>query len=337
MKNLFLITIVFFLALSFLSTSAKIWVVDSNPGNLAKDFATLQTAHDDASVLIGDTLYLSGSAIGYGNLTATKTLHIFGPGYFLNENDSTQANVNEAIVGKIIFQSGSDGSSILGCSINYSATATIEIYANNIKFKRNKIHRGDWDYAVVISNGRSNILFIQNYIDCDRYIISIQQYASNIIFSNNFIQSTINYAIISSHSTCENIVLENNIFYGDLSLSNASIINNILRSGSYSGTNNNIQYNICNSTQFPNDGTNQVNVNMGTVFLGNGSTDGQWQLAPGSPAIGTGSNGTDIGMFGGDNPYTLSGIPPIPAIYEFLGSSTGSQFLPVQAKIKSRN
>ena len=76
---------------------------------------------------------------------------------------------------------------------------------------------------------------------------------------------------------------------------------------------------------------------MNTVFAGTGSTDGQWQLASGSPAIGTGTNGTDIGMFGGDDPYVLSGLPQIPAIYKFLGSSVGSQSIDVEVKIKSHN
>jgi len=75
---------------------------------------------------------------------------------------------------------------------------------------------------------------------------------------------------------------------------------------------------------------------MATVFVGEGSTDGQWQILEGGPADGTGTFGTDIGMFGGNTPYILSGIPKLPTIYEFTSPSNVSDVLPIQVKIKSR-
>ncbi len=95
---------------------------------------------------------------------------------------------------------------------------------------------------------------------------------------------------------------------------------------------------MCNGTQFENLGQNNlINVDMSTVFAETGSTDGKWQIKPGGPADGSGTNGTDMGIFGGNDPYVLSGIPPLPAIYEFYGTNAGAINFPVQIKIKARN
>lgn len=98
--------------------------------------------------------------------------------------------------------------------------------------------------------------------------------------------------------------------------------------------------NISNSTQFGSSNGNQQNVNMNNVFVGitGNSIDGQWQLKTGSPAIGAGFNGVDCGMFGGDFPYILSGLPPIPAIYYHIQTIDNiNHILNVTIKAKSHN
>jgi len=78
---------------------------------------------------------------------------------------------------------------------------------------------------------------------------------------------------------------------------------------------------------------------MTTVFVDSGSvsTDGDWQLRSGSPAIGAGLDGVDCGMFGGSTPYVLSGIPAIPSIYYFIapGSASGAEGLQVEIKARA--
>lgn len=44
--------------------------------------------------------------------------------------------------------------------------------------------------------------------------------------------------------------------------------------------------------------------------------DRDFQLREGSPAIGAGTAGIDQGAFGGDRPYVLSGLPPVPAVID---------------------
>jgi len=178
------------------------------------------------------------------------------------------------------------------------------------------------------------------------YDIEIGNYCTNISISNNLICGPISgYYALSSSSSSSISLLNNVINFRSLNGSaginayNSIIENNIVCYGEFEGTGNVVKNNVCNETQFGTANGNQQNVDMTTVFVGTGSTDGKWQLKDGSPAKGAGTNGIDIGAFGGQNPYMLSGIPPIPTIYEVISPTVGTQQtgLPVQVKAKSNN
>ncbi|OQX80559.1 MAG: hypothetical protein B6D61_01855, partial [Bacteroidetes bacterium 4484_249] len=85
------ISILTVLAIVFaMSANATVWRVNNNT-QVDADFSNLQTAVNDAGVLPYDTLYVEASNTSYGNVDVNKPLIIIGAGYFLNENDSTQA------------------------------------------------------------------------------------------------------------------------------------------------------------------------------------------------------------------------------------------------------
>ena len=129
-----------------MNANGTIWTIDSNPGNHAANFTNLQAAHDAAAD--GDTLYISGFNVNYGNLSVSKKLHIFGPGYFLDENDSTQANTYPArIVDWVLFSPGSENSEISGCYVN-----AIYVRADSITVKRNAFFH--YGYRAVYSDRR---------------------------------------------------------------------------------------------------------------------------------------------------------------------------------------
>ena len=98
--------------------NATVWRVNNRP-YLDADFTTLQDAIDGASA--GDTLYIGGSTTSYGNGTFDKQLVVIGAGYWLAENDTTQAYTENSQVGKLIFNSGSEGSVIEGLYVYYSS------------------------------------------------------------------------------------------------------------------------------------------------------------------------------------------------------------------------
>ena len=106
-------------------------------------------------------------------------------------------------------------------------------------------------------------------------------------------------------------------------------------------TNCNVHHNIGASEQFGTDNGNLSNVNMADVFVcwpncPTYSADGRYQLKPGSVATGAGAGGIDCGIFDGNYPYVLSGIPTVPAIY-YLQVLPQGDFLNVSVKVKSHN
>lgn len=322
---------------------ATVWRVNNLPGVNA-NFTSLQLAHNSTSVLVGDTLYLESSSASYGNLISTKRLVIIGPGFFCGENPETQANISGSVVGTITFNSGSDGSVVAGCTIIPTSDAdAVTINASNLTIEKNKIVAVVGRKGISFSGSQNNVIIRQNYILGGSYQVNRQpraifctSSANNVKITNNFIK----YVSGSCIETGENFSGEfmNNIIIGPAEIYNSEFINNIMLTGSFTKVNVTYMNNIGDSNQFGVENGNQANVNMTNVFLGTGSTDGQWQLKPGSPAIGAGVGGIDCGMFGGDFPYVLSGIPAIPAIYQLdLNVDNVNQQIEVEMSTKSHN
>jgi hypothetical protein len=326
MKKTFLLFVLVQLVFA-VTVDAKKWTV-SNKSGVDADATTIQNAHDLAAA--GDTIYVEGSSVSYGDLNLVKKVYIYGPGYYLGENPETQANISPAYIETLDFSAGSDGSIVSGLYI----TDAVDINASNVILKRNKI---EGSYTIDIESAETNVLILQNFINAASYdLIYVTSGCSNIMIHNNYIRHGGGYDAIEVAGTAV-ADITNNVIYGDMNVSNSSFTNNIYRTGTLTGSGNVYYNNLCNGTQFPSGNGNQQVVDMGTVFVASGSTDGQWQLAAGSPAIGAGLSGEDCGMFGGPDPYVLSGIPNIPSIYYFTAPTSASEAtgLPVHIKVKS--
>ncbi len=320
------------IALAVISTQvqATVWRVNATPGSSAH-YSSLQAAHDAASTVNGDTIYLEGSPFSTGGLTCSKVLTIIGAGYFLDQNPQTQANLNPSKIDSYTyFQSGSEGSKIMGCYFTYP----LYLYVGNISIERNYFSTGQYMVYAYYADV-NNVRIINNYFDNVYYYHSIYfpNASSNILISNNYINGYITTGAGFSGFITNNILGYSGTFY------NSTLTNNIMIDGTVTASNCNITYNIGNSTQFGNQNGNQQNVNMTTVFVGatGNSTDGQWQLKTGSPAIGAGEGGVDCGIYGGAYPYRLSGLPPIPAVYYFNAPSLPTNNIQVSLKAKSHN
>ncbi|HRY97738.1 MAG TPA: hypothetical protein P5550_01645 [Bacteroidales bacterium] len=310
------------------NATAAVWRVNGAAGSAA-DFATIQAAHNAASV--GDTLYIEGSAISAGSLTCTKPLVIIGSGYFLSQNPQTQAAPVSGTVDYIYFNAGSAGSKVMGITVGY-----IYIYTNDIFITRNYFSFSSYYAIYAPENNLSNIIITQNYIGSSSvygYAVYFPYAANNILISNNYIHGYLN-----SGSNFYGIIT-NNIVHGYIGVYNSTLKNNILYWGGFTNYNCVYEYNIGYDASFGTANGNQSNVSMANVFEGTTgtSTDGQWKLRTGSPAIGAGENGVDCGMYGGPFPYILSGMPNIPSVYYFLAPAIPSNTLDVAIKAKSHN
>lgn len=176
------------------------------------------------------------------------------------------------------------------------------------------------------------------------YLIIVDGGVTGLTITNNYIENITgmtqySYSSIHSSVSSSSLLVKNNVLLGAVTLKNSTFHNNILRNGTFTRTNTSYYNNIGNSTQFGTSNGNQSSVDINTVFVATGSSDGQWQLATDSPAIGAATDGGDVGMFGGNDSYVLSGLPSIPAIHYFDSSVSGSvaSGLQVNIKIKSHN
>jgi hypothetical protein len=322
MKKKYIFLIILFIAAVF-SANATIWRVNNNAG-INTGITTLQQAHDTASV--GDTIYLKFSPNNYGGCTFTKKLLVIGTGYFLTANPNTPANKAAATVNVLTFNTGAQGTIVTGV---YNTTFSF-INTDSIILRRNVLGHISMG---AMNNTVSNIILEQNY-----FTGSINLYYSyNVIVSNNIIGRLL-YSTGSSSATIVNNIINTDHTIYSWGLMNSTIHNNIFHAGNPTFTNCELKNNIFHSTGTNANG-NQYGIVMDSVFVGTGSPDGKFMLKSNSPAIGAGLGGTDCGVFGGSNPYVLSGLPAVPYIYEAIiptsGSTTGG--LPVQIKIRSNN
>ncbi len=343
------ITILSVTCFFWLGTHATSWRLNNNPA-IQADFTTFEEAHDAASP--GDTIYVEGNGTEnhYGIVTITKKLIVIGPGYFLNENDSTQANKAAARFRAITINPGAEGTEIYGLNIFYSGSGFmgITINASNVIVARNYFQAGP-DRITFGPYNISNVAVFQNFAYS---IITTNGYGvSNLLIANNFVFTTIE---LNQHTSATVI---NNVVKTSVLAQYSVIKNNIIYQGTTYpfgfnfGTSNEISYNLVAGTLHggsnPPDppGTDNVaDIVPALIFVDfdgslGYSTDGQWQLNAAGIAIGAGENGVDCGMFGGPSPYILSGMAPVPHIYEAIVPISGSTItgLPVTIKIKSQN
>jgi len=343
--------------------NATVWRVN-NRANMDADFTTLQEAIDGANS--GDTLYIEGSAVAYGNGTFDKKLVVIGTGFWLEENDTTQSFKQKAQVGKLIFNDGSQGSVIQGLYLYHTSSSgfnIIEINTDSVTIERNYIYGYESGQntqngnSVFIAANTSDIIIRYNWIKAvinDNYHnihdgnaigIYIAGIPESIIIKSNFIRAYKTngpggfYAIYFATNNPDNeLMLSSNVMWGGIRTFYTNHYDNILVSGTYNnGTGDESFNNLCDATQYPNSNNNQQNVDMSTVFVDYDSyIDNGYKLTSGSPATGAAMNGGDCGAFGED-PYILSGMPSIPAMFETTVIPYGTTSLPVNIKAVSHN
>ncbi len=133
-------------------------------------------------------------------------------------------------------------------------------------------------------------------------------HANNFTIINNVTYSTLGI------NSCQNCTVQSNIIDG--------VIQSQLFSTIVAGNN------VCTSTC--GFGSNNVqNILLSSIFLGAGqwnTTDEDFRLKVGSPAIGAGVGGVDAGAFGTNNPYRISGLAPIPQITSYSKNASSGVY-----------
>jgi hypothetical protein len=304
---------------SLVCASANTYTVDNRPGRAA-DFDSLQDAI--AAALPGDTLYVMGSQFTYGNITLGKPLTIVGPGYLLGANEIAIAEANHANLNSLTITANASGSTFVGLHIGGTFTSQYTQIdgATDITFRRCYFHRAVW---VGMSSRVERLSFEQCFHPMGAGLRlgdhSSDPGAGNVVvsnslfrwvqFSNDRSEILIDQSVLGGMNI-QNGVVRNSIFTSQQSVdfTSVTVIENCLRPGNV----------------LPQENGNINNANLDLVFVGwnsgnppGSATADTWtQLIPSAlnPALGAGSNGQDLGMYGGSFPYVVSGVPPLPRI-----------------------
>ena len=311
-KTLLLLLILF----SAKSFSQNVIAVQN--GNNATFYSNIDSAINHAAN--GDTIYLPG---GWFTLNAiiNRSIHLVGTGAVI---DSTIATGLTLLNSPIIITSGASGGSIEGvCFANSNS------YAPSIYFG----YGGDTipisDFSIFRCKITNGILFIlpcnlfsirQNVIGTFYFTHQFGngQYTNNISLKGQISNSSIvNNKIYGLVSEPTNDYFSNNIFLGSptarqyFELTYCTFENNMFNNGNdpgYCTFNNNlntsaIQYNL---------GINNLIGNLDNEFV-NLST-GDFHLRINAQGRNAGTDGTDIGIYGGSFPWKEGMIPSNPHI-----------------------
>lgn len=298
-------------------------------------YNTLLEAHNDPLVLAGDTLMIEGSTIVHPDLTMTKRLVLIGPGYLLTQNPTTQYNPSPCVMSRISIKPSASGSVLAG--LTFSATQSSHapfIEASNVIVMRCFVPN-----TLYLAGTTNNVQIIQNFFSTGG--VAYQQTSdrfTNVTLRNNFIYRQVYIPSTDNNQRLFSVV-ENNIFANGALLTAASFRSNIITSTSalFTITSAAIQNNLSVGSQLPAGNGNQT-YNASQLFVGEdgNSPDGQYRIKSDSPYLTAGYNNTQPGIYGGTQPYVLSGMPAIPSIYEIQASGFASQQagLPVIIKAK---
>ena len=160
--------------------------------------------------------------------------------------------------------------------------------------------------------------------------------------TNNIITSSFDINNINNF----NNLIRNNVLRSSINVYSAYFANNIITATTFTTVNVTVKNNISTGTNLPAGNGNINSSSDAALFQGltGNTTDGQWRLKPGSPAIGAGETIStitpDCGAYGTADPYRLSGIPAIPTIYSLTvppSVASNATTMPITISTKSNN
>lgn len=302
------------IALFYWNAYATIHTVNNSPDSAA-DYNNVQAAIDAATA--GDTIYVAGSNAPYPNFNVDKELTVFGSGYFSNETGVP------------------------------SKVTTIFINASNVWIAGFECTNITLPFSSVIDN----CVISDNHIKGLLYL----RIGSGHLVEGNLFTRNADVSIDAMHAfPASDYIIRNNVIYGRISniRNSGAIVNNnvFVNSGSSAASINSNSGSFTNNIYFGHQsagcpacthqfellyyydsgtsayvGSNPMFVNPATLPTNNTVSydpNYDWSLQAGSPAIGVGQFGYDLGAYGGLTPFVPGGYPPIPRITSLTSPSS---------------
>ena len=328
------------LALSF-AASATVWTVSNNPNRPAQ-FTGIQAAINAASP--NDTILITGGTYS-GALSTVIPLVFYGEAISATAQFPVTTISSAITFGRLNSSLSASGSRVYG--VRFASSVSIDgSFAGYLAGQRTMtdfiFERCEFANALYLASydGLSNVtvrncLFKSANIYLNYWPVNCATCTSGIIFTNNVFDNTAINGYFASSDFNGGVLFRNNVFVNratatfDGNVWDIILENNIFYKAEPTGAqfctfNNNITY-LNNSNTLPygnNLGSGNI-INVNPLFtnypaLGGAHTYTQdFTLQGGSPGIGTGTNGADIGLNGGNAP--VANIPiwaKIPGVTE---------------------
>lgn len=323
-----------------IAVSAQTAILHSASGvQISKGNTALASAYTAAQG--GDTLYLSG-----GTFTPPaafdKKLMIFGAGHYV---DSTLATGKTFINGNVIVSENADLFYLEGIEINGNFSFSSNHSINNAVIKRCKIN-GTLSITGDLSNPSNNLSLIGNVFNSTLNLSN----ATNVFITNNIFNQVISPT--NGNYISNNIFLSGGysssygycVFWGD----NNQLNNNIfLYPNGLAGGIGNVFKNNLMVAPTPAYGTtptvidNYTGIAQTAIFVTQTGTafnyDHNYHLQ--SPATYIGTDGSQIGIYGGTFPYKEGAVPLNPhiTIKNIAPATDNNGNLQIQIQVGAQN
>lgn len=339
MKNTFLL---FALLLCGLAGYAQNLICVQSGSN-ASFYTDVQDAIDNASS--GDYIYLPGGSYG-GDITINKELHIVGAGH---HPDSSEATAITSISGYVWVVDGADGGSLEGVHVQriYVGSNAGDQDVHNYTFSRVFVEQ-----TVTIGQTTPTPASHINFQECVVKSTFHGRAAEEVLVSNSIVVSTIVqfenslfvncvFARNSAGDVMTNMyenTFQNSIFLettiGDMC--NASS-DNVFRNCLFSAVNNSDCSASVNISNLYYVLLTDIFENVPSATVYDPSYD--FHLKPTCPGVGAGSDGTNVGIYGGSYGAKEGFVPynPHVQVNQIDNQTNGQGNLPVHIQVAAQD
>ncbi len=348
MKKLLLISLFFVFAFTSVTLSVDNIIVQS--GSTSTAYEDFQAAIDAASD--GDIIYLPPGSFNVAEVEINKGVHIIGAGY-----NSRYAKAGITILTGDLHIMTADGGSLSGVKITSNLRFGKDVNTGTDGYTVSRCHVLGGFYlgfgGNATNNGTKNITITECIFNGDW---NYGAYSENVYISNCFF-----YGRIFNHNN--NVIYNNCIFvFRDAlwallnTVSNTQFKNCIIlqkdRLGVFDDQGNAWYNNIfttdlaLGSLKNNDNDKNSFDLEHSEIFNGTFTDeDYRWQegndytLTDAAKAAVTGTDGKEVGIYGGDYPFKEGGVPVNPQVLEKeISTSTNPKgHLQVKIKVKAQN
>jgi hypothetical protein len=322
------------LVLWAIGAQAAVLVVNRNLNAPTGDhvYSSLQAAIDAAAA--GDTLHIIASPESYGDVNVTKQLTFYGVGAepdkelpvtskvgtmtlkdaTVGGGDASLTHVEGVVATRFTLSNDLSDITITRCSFQYFNMTNYSDITNLLISSCTVANGGYITFYNTTDYVKANVV-IRNCIFADA---NIQHASHNTLISNNVFFATINSSSGQALYQPDDCLVYNNIFYGTPTAYTAErcTFNNNMSYGNTNGDHLALPAaGVSNSGQL-----NQVNVdpqfvNFPSAGSNTYSIGYDFHIQAGSDAEGSGTDGTNLGIYGGAIPFNID--VSLPLIQQF--------------------